>query len=153
MSQMQILNHIIALAVEARGFELVGCELSRQGSIKILRVFVDNPAGVSLDNCSEISRQISAVLDVEDPISGRYTLEVSSPGLERPLYTANHYRRFIGREVKIRLREQREGRRYFRGIIAALDDEDRFTLKFDGKILQVPLEEIEKANLIADFKD
>lgn len=91
--------------------------------------------------------------DIKDPISGHYTLEVSSPGLERPLYTANHYRRFIGRKVKICLREQQEGKRYFRGIISALDDENRFALKFDGKILKVPLEEIEKANLIADFKD
>ncbi|ABS77646.1 ribosome maturation factor [Coxiella burnetii] len=152
MSQARTLHRLIAPAVEALGFELVGCELFRRGATRILQVFVDKPGGIGLDECAKVSRQISAVLDVEDPIRGRYTLEVSSPGLERPLYTANHYRRFIGNKAKIRLREPREGQRQFRGMIVAVDNEEQVTLQLDNKILKVPLGEIEKANLIADFE-
>lgn len=83
----------------------------------MLRVTVDSPAGISLDDCAKISRQVSAVLDVEDPISGHYNLEISSPGLGRPLNTIRNYRRFMGRKVKIRLYKLREGQRQICGII------------------------------------
>ena len=147
MCRAQAVQRIIGPAVEVLGFELVSCELHRHGSVNVLRIMIDSSAGVSLDDCAKISRQVSAVLDVEDPINGRYNLEVSSPGLERPLFSIDHYRRFIGRPVKIRLRLPRVGQRQFRGVIASVDKE--ITLKIDDSRLKVALSEIEKANLIA----
>ena len=150
MGQAQALQRVIAPAVEVFGFELVACELHRHGDVNVLRVTVDSPAGVSLGDCAKISQQVGTVLDVEDPINSRYNLEVSSPGLKRPLFTIDHYRRFIGRPVKIRLRVPREGQRQFHGVIVAVNEE--VTLKIDGSGLRVALSEIEKANLIADFE-
>ncbi len=144
------LAQIIAPAVEAMGFEFVGCELHRHHYRSLLRIFIDGPSGVTLDDCAKVSRQVSATLDVEDPVQGRYLLEVSSPGLERPLFTAEHYRRFLGRCVSVRLRVPEEGRRQYRGIVEAVEGE-RITLKVDNLTRVISLSEIEKANLIADF--
>lgn len=145
---MQAVQRIIGPAIKFLGFELVSCELHRYGSgVRVLRITIDSAAGVSLDDCTRISRQVSVILDVEDPISGHYNLEVSSPGLERPLFAIDHYRRFIGRPVRIRLRLPRAGQRQFRGVIVAVDKE--ITLKIDDSKLKVALSEIEKANLIA----
>lgn len=145
----QQLQDILASAVEALGYELVGCELHGQQGRSLLRVYVEGPEGasVTLDDCAKISRQISAVLDVADPIRGRYLLEVSSPGLERPLFTADHYRRFIGHRVKLRLRVPREGQRNFNGIIEAVKD-DQITFQLDEATLELHLSEIDKAKLV-----
>src|SRR5437870_3087505 len=119
MGSYERLNQIIAPAVAALGYELVGCELAQDSGRQILRVYVDGENGITLDGCAAVSRQISAVLDVEDPIKGRFLLEVSSPGLERPLFSLAHYQRFIGHKAKLRLRQpQEDGRRNFTGIIA-----------------------------------
>ena len=148
MYQVQAMRQIIGSAVKVFGFDLVSCGLHRHGSgVNVLRITIDSVAGVSLDDCARISRQVSAVLDVEDPISGHYNLEVSSPGLERSLFMIDHYRRFIGRSVRIRLRLPRAGQRQFCGVISAVDK--KITLKLDDSRLKVALSEIEKANLIA----
>ncbi len=107
----------IAPTIEALGLELWGVEYSRHGRRATLRVFIDCLSGVTVDDCARVSRQVSAILDVEDPIQSGYTLEVSSPGLERPLFTLPQYERFLGAEVKLRLREPRNGRRKFAGVI------------------------------------
>lgn len=146
MCQVQTVQRIIGPAVKVLGFELVACELHRHYGLNVLRITIDSSAGVSLDDCTKVSRQVSAVLDVEDPINGCYNLEVSSPGLERPLFTIDHYRRFIGRPVKIRLWVPKMGRRQFRGVIAAVDKE--IMLQIDDSRLKVALSEIEKANLV-----
>jgi ribosome maturation factor RimP len=149
-NQFRQLQQIIAPAVAALGYELVGCELHRQQGMSLLRVYVDRPTGVSLDDCAKISRQISAVLDVEDPISGRYHLEVSSPGLERPLFTSEHFRQFIGRKVNVLLRQPQNGRRRYRGVIQAVNGE-QITLIVDDAMVVISHDNVDKANLIADF--
>lgn len=147
------LQSIISPAVEALGYELIGCELHTQPGGSLLRVYVDNPEGngITLDDCAKISRQISALLDVQDPIRGRYVLEVSSPGMDRPLFTADHYKRFVGYRAKIRLRIPREeGRRNFSGVIKAVEGE-KITFQPDEEaVLELNLNEIEKAKLVSD---
>jgi ribosome maturation factor RimP len=143
----EILNDLIAPAVTALGFEFVGIDLYRQGRHSLLRVYIDKEGGVTLTDCERASRQISAILDVEDPIQGRYDLEVSSPGLDRPLFTVAQYRKFVGKPVKIRLRTPLDGRRNFSGVIEAVNDET-VTLIGEGETWVLPFIEIEKARLM-----
>ena len=143
------LQDIIAPAVMALGFELVGCEFHQQYGRSLLRIYVDGPQGIGLEDCAKVSRQIAAVLDVEDPIRGRYTLEVSSPGLDRPLFTIDHFRRFIGRQVNVLLRQPKAGRRRYRGVILTIED-DQITLKVDESMVKFAFNDINKANLIGD---
>ena len=152
LSRSQTLKRMIAPVVEALGFELLGCELSKQGGQNVLRVTADSPAGVSLDDCARISRQVSVVLDVEDPIGGHYNLEVSSPGLERPLNTIDHYRRFIGRKAIVRLYKLRRGQRQICGIIKMVDDEVGVIVEINDTIVKIGWDQIERANLIANFE-
>ena len=148
-SRKNHLQEIIGPAVSLLGFEFVGCEVI-QGKGRLLRVYIDGPNGVSITDCANASRQISAVLDVEDPFQGQYELEVSSPGLDRPLYTLEHYQRFIGQQLRIRVHTAQNGRRNFQGILEAVNA-DVVTVKGEGEIWQLPLNDIEKANLIPQF--
>ena len=104
MARSEILQEILEAAVTTLGFELVGVDYIAQGHRSVVRVYIDSEVGVTVDDCARVSRQVSAILDVEEPIRSEYTLEVSSPGIERPLFTLAHYQRFIGRAVDIRLR-------------------------------------------------
>ena len=149
--QQDRLTALVASAVEAAGYELVGVEYLPQGAHSVLRVFIDSEQGITLDDCSRASYQISGVLEVEDPIRGRYNLEVSSPGLDRPLFTLAHFERFVGKGVKLRLRQPLEGQRKFKGVIAAVEDDSiRIALDSDRE-LELHIDEIEKANLIPEF--
>ncbi len=145
------IDKIIEPAITALGFELWGYELSihREGSL--LRVYVDGEHGVTMDDCSRLSRQISAALDVSDPISGHYNLEVSSPGLDRPLYTLAHYQRYIGQSVKLRLRLPQEGQRNFKGIIVTVREDEIILAIGDDKQLTLHVDAIEKARLMPEF--
>ena len=128
------------------GYELVGIEYL-QGAGGLLRVYIDTPAGITIEDCERVSRQISAVLDVEDPIRARYRLEVSSPGLDRPLFTAEHFRRFTGSMVKVRLSVPMQGRRNFTGLLQGLDD-GQVLLEVEGQDVTVPFDRIEKARVV-----
>jgi ribosome maturation factor RimP len=142
---------IIEPTVIGLGYELVGVEYLPQGKHSILRVYIDKPEGISVDDCSIVSRQISGVLDVEDPIHGEYNLEVSSPGLDRPLFTLDHYRRFSGQKCRVRLKRLYQERRKFVGVIEDVgDDAVVFRLEDDGQV-NVPLSEIDKANLEPEY--
>lgn len=143
------LSSMIAPAVAALGYEFVGCEYYPQGRHSLLRVYIDAERGVTIQDCEQASRQISSVLDVEDPIQGRYALEVSSPGSDRPLFTLEHFRRFSGRLVRIRLFIPRNDRRNYKGVLEAVTDE-AITVTGDGETWVLPLIEIEKANLVPD---
>ncbi len=132
------------------GYELVGIEYFPTGHHYILRVYIDQEAGITLDDCETVSHQVSALLDVEDPIRGQYTLEVSSPGLDRPLFTPEHFSRFSGRRVKLRLASPLNGRRNFKGRLQGLDD-GNVLLEVDGAQLSLPLEDIEKARLVPEI--
>lgn len=144
------LNAIIAPTVTALGYELVGFELTSGGRGSLIRIYIDNPSGVTVSDCERVSRQVSAVLDVEDPIPGGYDLEVSSPGLDRPLFTLDHYRRFIGKRVKIRLRKPQNDRRNYTGILTAVEQEF-VIVEGDGQIWKLPFVDIEKGNLAPEF--
>ena len=141
-------------AVEGLGYELSDLELKLGGRDGVIRVFIDkpgsagdNPDRVGLDDCEAVSRQISAVLDVEDPIPGHYVLEVSSPGLDRRLTKVEHFRRFTGEDVRIKLRFPVEGRRNFRGAIRAVDD-DNVEVEVDGQSHRLPIATIASARLV-----
>lgn len=145
----QKLTEMITAPVEALGFELVGIEFIR-GRQSTLRIYINSDEGITVDDCADVSHQVSAVLDVEDPISVAYSLEVSSPGLDRPLFTAAHYRQFIGSDVSVVLRIAVQNRRKWQGIIKAVDGE-MITVTVDGKDEVFALQNIQKANLVPHF--
>ena len=115
------INELIKPTVEALELELWGIELLQQGKSAMLRIYIESDAGITVDDCEKVSRQVSALLDVEDPIAGEYTLEVSSPGLDRPLFTASQFAAFTGEVVNVKLRSPLNGRRKFKGSITAID--------------------------------
>ena len=141
---------VVEPVVESLGYELVGVEYLTQGRDGLLRVYIDSEDGIKLEDCQRVSHQLSGVLDVEDVIRGHYSLEISSPGLDRPLFSAEHFQRFSGSEVKLRLHAPLDGRRKFRGTIAGVAD-GNVRLLVDGEEVNVPLDAIDKANLVPEF--
>jgi ribosome maturation factor RimP len=149
---MERLTELVASAVEPLGYELLGVEYLAQGHHSLLRIYIDSPDGITLDDCERASRQVSAVLDVDDPIRGQYTLEMSSPGLDRPLFTAKHFTQFIGHEVKLRLHSPLEGRRKFKAVITSVEgDLIHLTSSETDEEWQVSLDNIDKANLVPEL--
>ena len=145
----QKLTEMLTAPVEALGFELVGIEFIR-GRTSTLRIYIDSEDGINVDDCADVSHQVSAVMDVEDPITVAYNLEVSSPGLDRPMFTAEHYQRFTGEEVALVLRMAVQNRRKWQGIIKAVDGE-MITVTVEGKDEVFALSNIQKANLVPHF--
>ena len=141
------LQRIIEPAVRAVGFELWGLDYQSRGRRALLRLYIDGPEGVTVDDCAQVSRQVSSALDVEDPIAGEYVLEVSSPGFDRPLYTIEQWQRYVGARVKVRLRSPFEGRRSFTGVLAGLEDGDVVLVVGDEEYL-LPFDGIDRANLV-----
>ena len=143
----------VALRVTAdRGFELVDIELKQAKAEKLVRIFVDRPGGIGLADLQSVSEEVSAILDAEDPIEGHYTLEVSSPGLDRPLRGEADYRRFVGRLAKLASYEPVEGRRHWTGRIVGCDD-GIVTLELDGEkaSARVPLAKLSHGRLEVEF--
>ncbi|MCL4721054.1 MAG: ribosome maturation factor RimP [Gammaproteobacteria bacterium] len=137
-------------AIEALGYELVDLELNLGGRNAVLRLFIDRPEGIRVEDCEAVSRQVSAVLDVEDPIRRDYALEVSSPGLDRKLVKPAHFDRFAGQAVQGRLRQMREGRRRFTGTLVARHDMT-VTITVDGKDLSIPIDDLEVVRLVPEY--
>lgn len=137
--------------VSALGYELLGVEYLAQGKHSRLRVYIDSPAGIGLEDCESVSHQVSGVLDVDDPIRGQYSLEVSSPGLDRPLFQPEHFARFVGQRVKLRLQQPRDGQRNFHGRIAQVENGEIYISVDDGSKLAFSVEDIDKANLVPEF--
>ena len=133
------------------GFTLWGIEYIRSGKFSTLRIYIDHEDGIHVDHCAEVSRQVSAVMDVEDPITGNYTLEVSSPGMDRPLFTLEQYAAYIGEWVEIKLRYAFEGRRKFKGVIKGIEDSD-VIIQVDNEEFLLPVESIDKSRIIPNFK-
>ncbi len=150
------LTGLVRSVVEPMGYELVGVDYfqrGRQGAV--LRVYIDHPSGartegITLDDCGAVSHQLSGVLDVEDPIAGHYDLEISSPGLDRPLFTAEHFERFRGRKARVKLAIELDGRRNFEGRIAGMKQE-LVLLGIDGECREIPLALVESARLVPEF--
>jgi ribosome maturation factor RimP len=146
-------REIARRAAEERGLELVHVEFAGGARSPVVRVFIDKPGGVTHEDCSEVSTHVGTVLDVEDFIPAAYTLEVSSPGLERGLYGLGDFERFAGRLAKIKTRGAIGGQRNFRGRIAGVEGEEiLFEDKITGRV-RVPLSEVAKANLEIDVEE
>jgi ribosome maturation factor RimP len=128
------------------GYELVELEFAPAHGRGLLRIFIDKPEGVGLDDCERVSREVSALLDVEDPIPTAYALEVSSPGDDRVLRKRAHFERFVGARVHVELAAPREGRRRYTGKLISVEDEG-VALEVDRERVQMRFEEIGKARL------
>lgn len=150
MNKQSGLHALIEPIVVGMDYELVGIEYLPQGKHSILRIYIDKPEGIDVDDCSDVSRQVSAMLDVEDPIKGEYNLEVSSPGLDRPLFTPAHFEQFLHAQVSVRLKMPIEGKRKFVAVIQAING-DAVDLVVDGKTFTIPFDIIDKANLVPEF--
>lgn len=151
MSAPGNLEHLIAPIVEAEGYELYGCVFRTDNSYSTLVVYIDREQGVNAGDCAKISRQVGAVLDVEDPISGRYNLEVSSPGLDRPLLRLPHYERVVGERIKLRIRQVQDNRRNIVGILKAVAGEQITMLLDEGNEMILTFAQIEKAKVVSDI--
>ncbi len=128
-------------------YEFVGARYGQEQGEMVLRVFIDNDRGIDVDDCAEVSRQLSAVLDVEDLLSTAYTLEVSSPGLDRPLFDEKDFIRFSGTEVALKLLTPQMGRRRFKGPLIGCQNNE-IEIEVDGEHYFIPLEKIDNANLV-----
>ncbi len=148
----QELESLLEPVVTSMDYEFVGLEYLSQGRHSTLRIYIDSQQGVGVDDCADVSRQLSAVLDVEDPITSEYSLEVSSPGLNRPLFKPAQYAQFIGENVKFKtIRPQLEnGQRKFKGTISAVEN-DNIIFEIEEQMLTVAFADIDSANIIAKF--
>jgi len=143
---------ILNPSVHALGYELLGVEYVPSGKHSVLRLYIDSEKGIGVDDCEVVSRQVSAIMDVEDPISGQYNLEVSSPGIERPLFSVSHYMRFLGHDVRIRTYRPIDGRRNFTGAIGSVSEKSNaIELVTELGLVTLEIDLIEKANLVAHF--
>ncbi len=136
-------------AIESLGYELLGIEYHSQGKHSILRLFIDGSNGINADDCGNVSHQVSGILDVEEPLKGSYSLEVSSPGTDRPLFKLKHYEQFIGSNIKLKLREAVGDQKKFKGKITHIDGQKIFIFCEDIKSeVGFEITEVDKANLV-----
>jgi ribosome maturation factor RimP len=145
------LTAMIRSAVGALDYELLGVEfLARPKAGHLLRLYIDKEGGVGLDDCEKVSHQVSGVLDVEEPIRGEYALEVSSPGLDRPLFELAHFERFVGQMARVKLTAPMNGRSNFRGEILAVEGDD-VVLEVDGEAMKLPFARLASARLVPEI--
>jgi ribosome maturation factor RimP len=146
MSKKEIMR-LLEPTIERMGYELTDLELKLGGQSALVRVFVDKADGIDIEDCEAVSHQVSAILDVEDPLPGNYTLEVSSPGLDRTLTKPAHFQRFMGEDVRVKLRFPMSGRRNFRGALKSADEE-QIEVEVDGESHSLLIAAIESARLV-----
>jgi len=151
LTREQLLG-LLEPAVEALGYELSDVELNLGHGRGVIRLFIDSDDGITLDDCAKVSHQVSGVLDVEDPIAGDYSLEVSSPGADRKLVKPEHFDRFAGSMVKVRLKRLVDGRRRLKGQLLGRDGE-QIQVRLDGKDVSVAMTEIEVARVVPDWNE
>ncbi len=151
-SKVSKLETLIRPVIESLGYEFWGITFFSKNIKSVLRIYIDKTDGVSVTDCAKVSRDVSAILDVEDPVSGNYSLEVSSPGLDRLLFTLQHYEKNTGQQVSVKLRTPFEGQRNYKGVISGTDtDAQEVHIICDKHELLLPFEMIEKANIIPRF--
>jgi len=148
---VQKLNELLQPLVEDLGYEFVGLEYNSNPKHSVLRVYIDHENGVGIEDCETVSRETAALLDVKDPIRSRYNLEVSSPGLDRPLFTLAHYDEFTGYVAQVNLFAPQDGRRKFSGPILGVN-EDSVIIEQDGSKVALGFDNIVKAKLIPDYE-
>ncbi len=144
------LLELIEPTVEALGYELAELEAHVGAGCGVVRLFIDSESGITLEDCEIVSRQVSSLLDVADPIEGDYKLEVSSPGLDRRLVKAEHYDKFAGSEIRVKLRKLRQGRRRYKGVLLRRDGENVLLREGDENV-SIPLADIESARLVPEL--
>ncbi|HCA88825.1 MAG: ribosome maturation factor RimP [Legionellaceae bacterium] len=135
--------------IEELGYQLWGCEYLSQGKHSLLRIYIDNEQGIGITDCEKVSRQVSAVLDVENKIQGEYNLEVSSPGIPKPLFFLEQYKNYIGKEIDIKLYQPLNKKRKIRGVIGRVNEDGLTVLVADDPI-ELPFASIVKANLVGE---
>ena len=140
-------EQLIEAPIESLGYELVGVEYIKNGRDTVLRIYIDTDQGISIEDCERVSHQVSGILEVEDPISIAYSLEVSSPGFDRPLFKEKDFVRFAGAEAKISMKLPVQGRRNFKGMLQGFSD-DNILIEVDGEIYDLPLTKMAKARLV-----
>lgn len=146
-------DHLLDLIepiVEGLGYECVGIEYSSHPKNGFLRVYIDSEQGIGMEDCTKVSHQVSGVMDVEDPISGEYNLQVSSPGMDRPLFKLKQFEQFIGHTVQVNLFKPVDGRRKVTGLIEKVE-EGIVYLQQDGQVYKVPFQAMSKARLEPDY--
>ncbi|MCR4302586.1 MAG: ribosome maturation factor RimP [Sulfuricaulis sp.] len=141
------LRKLLEPGVSALGFELVDVEMAGSHHHATLRVYIDSPRGVNVDDCARVSRQLSALLDVEDPLPGHYTLEVSSPGLDRPLAKPEDFKRFVGETIKVKMHEPLQGRKNFSGKLVDVAA-DHVVVEVDKESFNLAFDDMERARLV-----
>jgi ribosome maturation factor RimP len=144
------LGELLGPIVVGLGYELWEIEYAPRAGGGLLRLYIDSPDGISLDDCEKVSRAVSAMLDEADPIPNEYTLEVSSPGLDRVLRTQAHFLRFAGSRVKVEMIQQINGRKRFQGRLKQVG-QGEITLETDGGEVSLPIEDIHRARLVPDI--
>lgn len=145
------LNQMLQPLVEDLGYEFVGLELSGPRHA-LLRIYIDraDEAGIHVDDCERVSREAAALLDVEDPIKSSYRLEVSSPGLDRPLFKPEHYSQFVGQRIKLALHVPVAGRRRMKGVIQQVS-ESHIELEHEGEVVRIEFDAIDRARVMPDY--
>lgn len=146
-TKLKQLHEMLEPGIAALGLELWGIEFQSGGKGSLLRIFIDGPEGVTVDDCARVSHQVSGILDVEDPIEEKYTLEVSSPGLDRPLFTLAQFEAFRGHVASIRLRVPHEGRRNFKGQLNGVEGDEVLLIVDDEEYL-LPVDLIDRAQIV-----
>ncbi len=145
------IDALLAPTIAAMGFIYWGCEYLAQGKYSVLRVFIDNAEGVTADDCGSVSKQLMALLAVEETIKGEYSLEVSSPGIDRPLFTVEQFQAYLNEQVQIRLQTGIEGRRNFSGVLQQVDASELIIL-VDNETYTLPFADIDKANVVPTWE-
>ncbi len=144
------LQKLLAPVVTALGYELMGVVRLSQGGHKVLlRLYIDHPKGINLNDCEQVSYQVSGILEVQNSIQGSYILEVSSPGSDRPLFTLDHFKRFIGHKIKVHLNRPLSARRNFTGVLQRLEKRNVIML-VDEKEYSLPYDQIDNAHIVPD---
>ena len=147
---LQQIHQTIEPILQSQGLELIDVEYKREAQGWVLRVYLDREGGITVEDCAEASRELGAILEVRDLIPNRYVLEVSSPGLTRPLKKPEDFDKYQNRSVKIKLSTPLEGRRNFKGKLLGLR-EDKVCLESERQVFEIPIQNIAKANLELDF--
>ncbi|NDY96573.1 ribosome maturation factor RimP [Wenzhouxiangella limi] len=146
------LQALLEPIIDDLGYELVGVEYLPNPKNRVVRVFIDHePDGIGVEDCERVSREVSALMDVEEPVPGQYTLEVSSPGVERPLFTGAHFARFVGETASVQMAVPIDNRRRFKGVIVAADDRT-VTLEVDGQAVELAVADMVRAHLAPDLE-
>lgn len=146
MTLEEKIEKLVAPVIESMGFSFWGCEYLAAGKHSTLRIYIDKPGGITVDDCGEVSRQVSAIMDVEDPISNAYMLEISSPGIDRPLFKPAQFEENKGKLIKLKTSSPILGRRNFKGPIVEVS-ENQFVIEVDGESYDIPFNMVDKANV------